>query len=417
MVWRILQSTVLFLACIILFQNCSANEFQISKNLTDASSADETNGLASSGEENENSQNSTTHPQTPLPSNPTPPAPTAPNIGVNFGVQSSSRNIDWDFDFVEEFDGLADWEVSGERTPNKSYGNQWSSSSPQLMPKLLNGGKSSWGYFSNWSELVAPQKYIGGGTSRHVWRGSKSLSLDLGETALGPSRFGLHFGGGYKEFYLFYMLRIPKNMFPTSIACTKWNQTRPQECDSTNGGVGTYEMGRPYVYYPSWKFNTFNMNCGSEHCTATNETYGPHHTVPMIKQFNYEPFGLIILNQNEGDDQNDSNQRAVDGNIALNGFMDDWWGVEFHIKNIENDTKYIMDIWAYDKSGKATKLMDSRVFNIVSEAHGGLWDQFFFGGNNANSWLWGPSMNSSYYVDDFIIDDKRIGEKYFNLID
>ena len=40
----------------------------------------------------------------------------------------------------------------------------------------------------------------------------------------------------------------------------------------------------------------------------------------------------------------------------------------------------------------------------------------FFGGNNSNTYSWGPTMQSVYYIDDVIIDEERIGPRYFEII-
>lgn len=94
-------------------------------------------------------------------------------------------------------------------------------------------------------------------------------------------------------------------------------------------------------------------------------------------------------------------------------------GVEFRLRNINNDTKFVMDIWVYDQQGNAQHVLRGHKFPIASAAHGGSWDHFLFGGNNSNSWTWGSSMESHYYIDDFIVDDGskgRIGPRYFAII-
>ena len=317
-----------------------------------------------------------------------------------------SEMLKLSFDFVEEFDGIKDWEQA-HRCGGDRCGNVYSTSNPQYFPTLLDGTLSRWGYYSNWSrETGASQLWIGGADGgRKVWRGGKSLSVDLGGTA-GPSRFGLHLTKGYKDLSVFYMLNIPKNMFPTS--CTDGR------C-SGGGPVGYYEEGKPYAYFAAWKFNTFGMNCGGPECPYRG-TYGQHYTVPGFNKYNYGPApGLVIGNSNKGSEHT----KATDNDTNLDGYMGDWWGVEFRIRNINNDTKYVMDIWAYDKNGNSQHIMRGHEYSINSDAHGGVWDHFFFGGNNSNSWTWGDTMQSHYHIDDFIVDDGskgRIGPRYFTII-
>lgn len=325
--------------------------------------------------------------------------------GNVFGDSEGVSNmLKTSFDFVEEFDGLQDWEQA-HRCGGDRCGNIYSDTRPQYFPKLLDGSASRWGYYSNWSrETGASQLWIGGSDGREVWRGSKSLSIDLGGTA-GPSRFGLHLTKGYKDISLFYMLNIPKNMFPTSCSDGR--------C-SGGGPEGYYEEGKPYAYFAAWKFNTFNMNCGGPECSTRG--YGAHYAVPGFNKYNYGPApGLVIGNSNKGTEHT----KATDNGTNLDGYMGKWWGVEFRLRNINNDTKYVMDIWVYDQDGNSQHVMRGHEYSIDSAAHGGVWDHFFFGGNNSNSWTWGDTMQSHYHIDDFIVDDGskgQIGPRYFSII-
>lgn len=324
-----------------------------------------------------------------------------PSLVSAFGPQSSTKAQEWGFDFVEEFDGLRDWNQSA----LGRIGNQYEDDNLARMPKLANGSTSAWGFFSSWDIDVSTHPWIGSASGgRQVWRGTKSAAIDLGDTGNGPSRLGLHFGGdGYKDFSLFYMVWIPANMFPTSYI----------PGGSTLRGLGVYSENTPYAYYNSWKFNTFNVECNSARCP---DPYGLHHTIPHIKQYNYTPNGLYIQNENDGPEVG----RALDaGDFTLNAFMGQWWGVEFRIRNNDADTAYTMDIWTYDQYGNSTHIMQGQTFPLVEAAHGGSWDVFWFGGNNSNTWEWGPTMQSHYYVDDFIVDagsKGRIGPRYFNAL-
>ncbi|WP_092385489.1 hypothetical protein [Halopseudomonas salegens] len=329
--------------------------------------------------------------------------------------QSSNKAELWGFDFVEEFDGLEDWDQSECIWYHNQCGNRYDDRFPELMPQLADGGKGPWGYFSVWNTNASAEPWIGPASGdRQVWRGTKSATIDIGKSNRGPSRLGLYFAnGGYRDFRVFYMVWIPANMYPTSCEGTEGR------C-SGGGPIGTYTEGEPYQYFASWKFNTFNMQCETVNCSLVNDTYGLHHTVPQIKQYNYTPNGLIIVNANRGGPAPGFNGRAIDdGHTTLNSSMGQWWGVEFHIRNISNDTEYMMDIWVYDKEGYASHVMFEQVFPINEDAQGGVWDQFFFGGNNANSWNWGPTMQSHYYIDDFIVDGGekgQIGPRYFEAI-
>lgn len=325
-----------------------------------------------------------------------------------FGPQSSTKAQAWGFDFVEEFDGLQDWNMS----PLGAVGNQWSdTNATQLarMPKLADGSRSAWDYFSLWGDgVVSTHAWIGGaeGGSRRVWRGEKSAALDLGRTAMGPSRLGLHFGREYRHLSLFYMVHIPKANFPTSCI----------ERGCTGGGpIGVYQEGLPYTYYASWKFGTFNIGCDGVTCRSG--TYGLHWLVPHIKQYNYTPFGLIIQAENNHDSGSEVWRGIEEG--VLNQHMGGWFGVEFGLRHNSDDSSFQIDVWTYAPDGSSQHVLRDKTFHIRQAAHGRGWDHFLFGGNNSNSWTWGPSMTSHYYVDDLIIDDGskgRIGPRYFEAI-
>lgn len=322
--------------------------------------------------------------------------------GATFGPQSSTRAAEWGFDFVEEFDGLQDWDQSGCREGGRRCGNRYDLEDPQDMPKLRDGSPSAWGYFSMWNDNTpAPVPWIGSETAsgRKVWRGTKSATIDIGTTNYGPSRLGLHFGAdGYRDFSLFYMAWIPKNEWPTSR-------------DSDN--VGIYTEGQPYMWIASWKFNNFELKCGSSKCRDGNP-YGEDYITTLISQHNYTPQGLLMYANPRSADAT----RAKDS-IALSQFMGDWFGVEYRITTHADNKAYDLQIWVYDKQGNSWKIMNGQTFPIHADAQGGVWDRFFFGGNNSGVYLWGPSMQSRYFVDDLIIDaghKGRIGPRYFGKI-
>lgn len=330
-------------------------------------------------------------------------------LALAFGPQSSTKAQEWGFDFVEEFDGLQDWDQSGCRHNGGQCGGQFDTIRPERMPRIQStGAQSAFGFFSVWSVETAAAPWIGSETAsgRKIWRGTKSATIDIGETNNGPSRLGLHFGEGYQHWSVFYMVWIPKNMFPTSC-----------EGGSCGGGgpIGTYTEGLPYRYFASFKFNTFSIECNSSRCPV-NDTYGEHTNVTVIKQNNYgTPPGLELSSSS----QNYSEIHADDGGISLDSRMGNWWGLEISIQNV-SPSQYRQNIWVYDANGTPYHVLNNDLRDIPEEvAHGGNWDHFLFGGNNSNSWDWGPTMQSHYYVDDLIIDagsKGQIGPRYFSAI-
>jgi hypothetical protein len=310
-----------------------------------------------------------------------------------FGPQSSALNVDWDFDFVETFDGLQDWVRN-----DGAIGNVSSVESLSKLPKLADGSESAWGYYSMWSTRTQEQSWIGVRDGNKAWRGDKSLAIDLGGRS-GPSRLGLFMGDGYKEFYLFKMVNIPKNEWPTSC--------EGGACQSSATGI--YTEGENYTWFSSWKFIAFNMGCASDWCVP----YGPnYHQIAHIKKYNYGDYPGLTMHLESADHNNDT--WGLGGDKNLNGYVGDWMGVEYHIK--QTATQTIWDIWVYDRAGNAMKVIDTEAYPTPSSAQSQSWNQVVFGGNNSATYKWGDTMESVYYIDDVIVDDKRIGPKYFAYI-
>lgn len=335
---------------------------------------------------------------------------------------SSNCAAEWGVDFCEQFDGLADWDP----TPclasvNKECGNEMANFPTEFarMPKLANGNESAWTYFSVWNTIAAPTPFVGSETDsgRKIWRGTKSAIVDIGESNRGPSRLGLYLGDwrnvqaddGYKDLRVFYMVNIPPNNWPTH--CQLDGGVINTDC-GTGVPVGIYQPGSPYAYYPSWKFNTFNVDCNGAQCPVSN-TYGNHTIVPQIKQYNGSPNGVLIMHY---DGINDEIAYATEGGSALNDRLSNWFGVEFRVRVLPGGTTYGISIWVYDQLGNMSHVLSEKVYPLDVDSLDGYWDSFFFGGNNANSWIFGPTMQSHYYVDDFIVDDGSkglIGPRYF----
>lgn len=314
-----------------------------------------------------------------------------PQTAFAFGPQSSNKNIEWDFDFVEEFDGLQDW--------IRTEGNVGHVTDVNKLPKLSNGSTSAWDYYSSFSNTLPTQNWISTYGDNRVWRGTKSAAIDMngGE---GPSRLGLYDADGYQDFYFFFMANIPKNEWPTS--CVGGN------CNG--GAVGTYTAGQPYSWFSSWQFVNFNIGCAS---STTCKPYSSFwHQAAHITQYNYGTApGLTMRIE---DPTHVADQLGLDGGINLNNFMGDWMGFEFHITQSATQTFYT--VWVYDKNGNSTKILDNKVWPTPAEAQGKLWNHLFLGGSNSGVYKWGDTMKSVYFIDDVIIDNQRIGVKYFNLI-
>lgn len=331
-----------------------------------------------------------------------------------FGPQSSTFAATHGFDFAETFDGLQDWAAVLSSVGNVGE----NSGDAALMPRLADGSPSAWTYYSKWGVSSDTTPWIGAYGDNRVWRGTKSAAIDLNNRK-GPSRFGMLTTNPYKgDLYYFFMVNIPKNEFPTScggVACSGGSPT------------GIYTQGDPYAYIASWKFMSFNYGCETISCWDTPEGkgYSPiFHTITHIKQFGYTTysrFGLtgvqtgMHLLQETVAHENDTWAISNEGKTSLDAWLGDWWGIEFKLTQNTNGT-VTRSIWVYDQAGNVQQRMADQTWSVTGYNAQYGWDFFFHGGNNSGSWSWGPTMESVYYIDDVIIDDQRIGPRYFNAI-
>ena len=335
-------------------------------------------------------------------SNPLGLTTSARSSNPKFGNQSSTAYLEWGFDFVETFDNLANWVNHDGRVGNVT--------DVSKMPMLEDGSDSPWGYFSMWSDHAQTQNWISNYGDNRVWRGKKSACIDF-EGNGGPSRLGLYFGDpsndhpentGYYDIYIFYMVNIRANNWPTHIDENK---------------VGTYTPGVSYKWISSWKFNTLNMGAIAPHkyISTTDGRYSTYHIVPHLKADNYTQDGQIIVINSLSDGEKEifpARGKSVDE------YLNNWWGVEFHFRNVMEGDEQVtyQDIWIYGPDGQATQALTNERIVFETQSISNKWNEFYFGGNNSNTYTYGPTMQGDYYVDDFIIDDQRIGPKYFRII-
>jgi hypothetical protein len=318
------------------------------------------------------------------------------NFSLSFAHANWQSDLEKYFDIVETFDDIQNWRGTG-------FGDIYNQAD---MPIQSDGSASRWQYYSYWVSYPSIQDWIANFGSTNTWRQKgKSLCIDIsgnGSDQGGPSRLGIYFGdgeasSGYSDLYLFHMVKISSNQWPTTI----------------NGDVGEYaSVTDKYAYFESWKFGTFNMGCKSCSCAKTGGNYSPYHVIPHIKtstSVNYTP--SIRLEPND-----DGNRQGIWTNAPF--IRDEWTGVEFHLRNVNEDgTQYTyMDVWIYDKDGVATQVISNYKYAYSSQPTTDKWNHFFFGGNNSSSYNWGDSMQGPYYVDDFIIHSSRIGPSYFALL-
>ena len=365
--------------------------------------------------------------------------------GVSQGADVWQETLDQHFDIAETFNDLQDWYGT---THSSGVGDTHADDHPDRFPKKTDGTPSMWCYYSKWTEPSASdQNWIGNfGPGTYWGTGGKSAIIDLSSTR-GPSRLGTYFGNGdtnsgYKELYVFYMVKISRKQWPTSCGCSVAN------CNC--GNTGTYSEGQNYSYWGSWKFNT--IGTGWNTCKEWNgssppdfaDRYGDSNLISSIKVNNYGPIPKLdgrpeqkqnlVLEMAIHRAPQDKTKAAPDENTQITSLSgtavdmtgkggavitDEWMGVEFHYKlETQAGSSYNgkFEAWIYNKDGEALRAFYIEGVNFLpSSGSGHRFNRFFLGGNNSKAYKWGPTMEAPYSVDDFIVDDSRIGPTYFSL--
>jgi len=317
------------------------------------------------------------------------------------------------FDIVETFDQLQDWTGQNVNGQDRVREN---------LPKKQDGSDSIWDFYDYWTtEQTISENWIGFHSAENVWRGrGKSLLMDIDNTysKKGPARFGFYFGtpdggtpnaysregspdSGYDEVYYFYMLKFPHDEFPKD----------------ENGA---------YKYFDYQKLNVLASGFRSvSDPVSDSKAYGPSNTHPVISfcsnycgenAMNNITVKLNYFKFPEGEIVHDSFW-PTDG--GLNEFIanEEWFGLEFYTKR---GTPGVADgqikIWLYDKDGNVDEILNVEEFMTMVESWNYKYNKFFFGGNlSYHSEVEAQNLDTSYFVDDFIMDDARIGPKYFSL--
>ena len=322
-------------------------------------------------------------------------------------AQSWQQTLEAEFDIVETFDQLQDWKggaINGEATTN--------------LPTTIGGGDSIWNFYTYWSGSPSPNDWITNHGSSYVWQGTKSLRMEVdqggdGSAKTGPSRFGTYFGtdtadgvdpysssgivtSGYRgDVYLFYMVKFHNNAFP--------------------GSFGNYE------YFNYYKFNVLSL--GFTAVSSPQEgsnTYGAaniHTNITTGASYNNHLRHKLQWYCEAGwpGVEHTTWVSGSDG-ADLDTYVDQekWSGIEIHVhRGAAGSSDGYQEYWIYDEQGNANYggITPSQMY-VPSDRDWGF-NKFFFGGNLSFDTT---GLDSSYYVDDFIMDEQRIGTKYFQLL-
>lgn len=325
------------------------------------------------------------------------------------------------FDIVETFDQLQDWQPAYARGTISDQTN---------MPKKLDGSPSIWNAYSYWPTVASPSAWIKDHGAANVWQGTgKSMIFDMemnDTTAnLGPGRLKTYFGSdtadqispytnsgieesGYRgDVYIFEMIKLPSDMFPKT------------------DGVNKYYSYFKFHVLATGKTNVDDCTEGRADCE-----YGASniHTL-FFTGSSYDNKQRFKLEYYSDADWADLNL-PVDGfqmwkpttSVAnLDGYIDSeaWFGLEVHVhRGDPGVANGYQEYWLYDSNG--TEHYVGRVpadYMMMTASHDWGFNYFFQGGNiSFQTDVVAQSLTTTYYVDDIIINDTRIGPTYFGLL-
>ncbi len=356
----------------------------------------------------------------------------------------SPAAVEYEFDLMETFDDITDW-TGAARTGWANYGIMSTD-----YPKRIDGSDTPINVYDYYISSDPGEHFIMDHRSSggHIWdpnsTGSgKSLCIDIshrGTNGLGdgknwgPSRCGTYFGSidgvsgdhthGYREMYVFFMVFIEKNQWPTAI-------------DSSTR-VGTYVEGGTLLYLDSWKFMTMcqgfkepwvhwqgpSSGHNPEYSYAKG-SYGWHPNVAHFHPHNeqvelmYGDINDYLQYQTSPDAPCKSEAYGSQATGYINTAIPkgQWIGVELrYTLNTRGNADGSEQFWWYESDGTVHQLSTLSGLWLQSTCeydNGDKINEFYIGGNNSDGYLWGSTMNPRYYVDDFILHSSRIGPTYF----
>lgn len=349
------------------------------------------------------------------------------------------------FDIVDTFDAYEDWR--GAVAKGRAHLDEASYDGP-----MFNDGTfGMWESYSYWGQSPVgerewwitnhgPDKQVGLKSVQMLGGPAISVSPEYPGNRTGPSALLTFIGeegsddgaSGYSEVYIFMRIFISESAFPTQLL----------DCEN---GIVSYVEGESYMWLNSWKF--LNINSGFNnfryyHSNAGDPRRPQNAKEEIIDQFS--PGGHVFR---YGDSETWVHFNRVDGEIKpiatiLNStrrivgtepmLFDTLASVEFRFKlssapRSNGFSDGVLQGWVYDIDGIATEFIyaDDISFRpeIVGDNH--KLNRIKIQGNTRVQatgcgdvyYNCGPGMECAYWLDDYIVDDQRIGPKYFMLLD
>jgi len=361
------------------------------------------------------------------------------NLGYNnfLYAETWQETLESNFDIVDTFDHYQDW--TGLTATNSM---NWVTD-PDDLPLYIDGS-----YSTMWKKYAYnPDGEVGGEGRLGPWIGNHGASHQVGSKGLklmtrgfGPASLYMYLGdgsanSGYSEMFMFWRLNMPHNAFPTNT-------------DPNGGGVSHSAVeyiqsvfdSTGYLYRTGWKYVNFGTGFTGVDDHSSGCFYGDGEAWLSIYQnrndtgahmlFGASTCGFVGCNNGEecwtstsiGFDQ----LGAMEIRLKLETYSPD--GVVQQYGEIE--------IWWYDSDGNPIELMPTRtqVTFMQPEDSGHLLNRIFINGNkhrydttglptsppgynySVGEYTLGDGMAEFYFIDDVVVDDQRIGPKYFSLL-
>jgi len=342
-------------------------------------------------------------------------------------AETWQATLDENFDIADTFDQLRDWygTIPGGVVSEQDH--------PEDMPKKLDGSTSIWGIYSQY--YTGPNQHldnwIGDHGSGYRWKtGAKNACINYPPLyceidvdtvkGYGSERLGTYFGdgtptSGYGDIYVFFMLKFRAGFWALADGTTDQFKYPPviKMFDCVSGFDTAYD----------WHDTACQPN--------TQHEYGTNLTL-----WNASGGGLsrpkylyFLENSSYTDDYNavdecwnymhhpDRYSLAYYPDAMFNAqyLAGQWIGVEYHLNSgTVNTADGTVEFWLYDENGNqfssysANNVMLKRVLDYK-------YNKIVFGGNYQCAGDATCPGETRWYFDDFIVDDKRIGPKYFGL--
>lgn len=360
---------------------------------------------------------------------------------ILFSFNCKGALADWQSDLESHFD-LVDTFDHYEDFTGTRLGNVYDEL-PTRLPS--HSGSLLIDYYSYWSQTPQSQKGVWladfGAENRITGKSAKIDMRDHGtgtplwNSQRGFQRLGWYVGNGspssgYDECYVFFRVKMPANMFPTN---------RP--------GVNQFASYSPEEPY-EWTWIKFlQMSTGFSSAKVWNDEYGANSQRQFDTRYGDAEILLDFI-ESAGDNNYLFGLRQCNftGDVYDNWWdsgpvfqrgkhFDQWAAVEvrYKLSSTPEAEDGEFQAWIYDESGNAIEVINQKgilyrpysghvsyvgaysPYSLNPSSH--KINKFVIGGNNSNGWYWwGESMESSYYVDDFIVDNNRIGPIYFELL-